>query len=263
MLSIAILLTSLRLFLRLVLQRSRLTLSDWFLIMSAADAIALFATDVMSYNLGGMDDYDPDAPPKPIPDQISLMKVSFAGNYFYDTGVYFPKMALLALYFRLIPQTMPMLRRALYVVTGLTVSFAVATCFVDTFWCGKNVSVNWDLNGSCSSFDSMSITRIDWSMNILSDLMSTSSPFSPSSPLDRLLANMATVFSLPFPILWGLRVTRTNMIGLVATFCSGLITVATSVSRYATIESIHAWTNVCKLLSPRGVRACGVASTIS
>lgn len=170
----ALALTLLRLFLRLVLQRTRLTLSDWLLIASSLDGIALFVTDTMAYNLGGMDDWDPDAPPKPIADQISLMKVSFAGNYFYDTGIYFPKLALLAFYFRLIPTTLPTLRKLLYVATGLTVSFAITTCFVDTFWCGSNVSVNWDLESTCTSFESMEITQIDWALNIASDLMSMS-----------------------------------------------------------------------------------------
>lgn len=172
LLAVAVVLTSLRLFLRLVLQRTRLTASDWLLIVSSLDGIALFATDVMAYNLGGMDEYDPNAPPAPVADQIALMKISFAGNYFYDTGIFFPKMALLAFYYRLIPTTMPMLRKILYAATGLTVCFAMTTCFVDTFWCGSNVPVNWDPEGTCATFDSMTVTQIDWSLNITSDLMS-------------------------------------------------------------------------------------------
>lgn len=151
-----------------------LTTSDWLLVASSLNCIALFTTDVMAYNLGGMDDYaDPDGGPQTDAEANSLMKVTFSGNYFYDTGIYFPKFALLAFYYRLIPPTMPTLRKVLYAVTGLTGCFAVATCFVDTFWCGKNVSVNWDPNGDCSAFDSMEIVRIDWAMNIVSDIMST------------------------------------------------------------------------------------------
>lgn len=56
---------------------------------------------------------------------------------------------------------------------------------------------------------------------------------------------MTIVFMLPFPMLRGLQIRRSYMIGLIATFCSGLITVAVSVSRFATLQVIHAWTNVC------------------
>lgn len=119
-----------------------------------------------------MDEYDPDAPEAPVEQQILLMKVAFAGNYFYDTGIYLPKLALLAFYFKLIPPTIPGLRKFLYAVTGLTVAFALTTCFLDTFWCGPNVSVNWDIEGTCSTFDSKNVFRIDWAMNFASDLMS-------------------------------------------------------------------------------------------
>ena len=53
------------------------------------------------------------------------------------------------------------------------------------------------------------------------------------------------VFAIPFPLLKGLQVKKRFMVGLIATFGSGMVTVAASVSRFATIQSIHAWTNVC------------------
>ncbi|KAH7324968.1 hypothetical protein B0I35DRAFT_172808 [Stachybotrys elegans] len=221
LLSLALLLTILRLFLRLVLQRTRLTLSDWLLVASCLDGIALFTTDTLAYRLGGMaDDWDPN---QPVDEQIALMKVSFAGNYFYDTGIYLPKLALLALYYRLVPPTMPTLRKVLYAVTGIVACFAITTIFVDTFWCGANVSVNWDLDGTCSSFTSMDITRIDWSMNIVSDIL---------------------IFSLPFPLLRGLQISKRYRVGLLAIFSSGIITLAANISRFVTIQAIHSWTNV-------------------
>lgn len=168
---ISTLLVLARLALRTIRQHQSLTVSDWFLIASLLDAAALFGTDTAAYNLGGMDEYDPSAPPRSIEDQITLMKVSFAGNYFYDTGVYFPKLALLALYFKLIPQTLPLLRKFLYGVTALTGSFMLTTCFLDTFWCGSKVSVNWEIDGECSTFDSKTVFRIDWVMNLISDML--------------------------------------------------------------------------------------------
>ncbi|CAG9972553.1 unnamed protein product [Clonostachys byssicola] len=225
LLSIALIFILSRLFLRLVLSRTRLTLSDWLLIASGADAIALFISDAMTYKLGGMDDYDPDAPETPVDVDIALMKLAFAGNYFYDAGIYFPKMALLAFYYKLVPprNMMPNLRNYLYVITGVTVVFFVATCFLDTFWCGSHVAVNWDPNGDCATFDSMNVSRIDWVLSIVADLLG---------------------FSIPFFLLPGLRINKRYLIGLIVTFSLGAVTVAASVVRFATMQVIHAWTNV-------------------
>lgn len=128
----------------------------------------------MAYNLGGMDEWDPEAPEPPISEQLALMKVSFAGNYFYDTGIYFPKLALLAFYYQLVPPSMPKLRKWLYFVTGLTVVFALTTCMVDTFWCGSNVAMNWTIGRTCATFESMEVTQIDWALNITADVLSAS-----------------------------------------------------------------------------------------
>ncbi|TDZ67747.1 Pyranose dehydrogenase 3 [Colletotrichum trifolii] len=223
LLALAIVLVSARLFLRLVRQHARLTVSDWVLVVSMLDAVALFATDAMAYNLGGMDEYDAKAPEPPVEQQIRLMKISFAGNYFYDTGIYIPKLALLAFYHKLIPPTMPLLRKFFYGVSGLTLAFAMTTCFLDTFWCGANVSVNWDVKGTCNTFDSKAVFRIDWGMNFISDML---------------------IFIIPFPLLVGLQLRWRYIIGLIATFSLGIITIGTSVGRFATVESIKAWTNV-------------------
>ncbi|KAF5660276.1 archaeal flagellin n-terminal [Fusarium heterosporum] len=223
LLGVSSLLVLARLSLRTIRQHQSLTVSDWFLIASLLDAAALFATDTAAYNLGGMDEYDPNAPERSLSDQITLKKVAFAGNYFYDTGIYLPKLALLALYFKLIPHTLPILRKFLYLTTGLTATFMLTTCLMDTFWCGANVSVNWDLDGTCSTFDSKEVFRIDWALNIVSDLL---------------------VFTLPFPLLFGLQLSRRYKVGLVAIFASGLITLGASIGRFVTVDTIHAWTNV-------------------
>ncbi|CAN9432589.1 unnamed protein product [Alternaria alternata] len=99
------------------LQRQCPTVSDSLLIASILDAIGLFVTDYLTYTWGGMSD---DVPEPSVARVIALKKVQFAGNAFYDTGIYWPKLAILALYFRLIPPTMPWLRKALYAVTLFT-----------------------------------------------------------------------------------------------------------------------------------------------
>lgn len=49
----------------------------------------------------------------------------------------------------------------------------VTTCFLDTFWCGRDVSVNWSLDEeACSTFNSKIVFRVDWGMNIMTDVLS-------------------------------------------------------------------------------------------
>ncbi|EAT76514.1 hypothetical protein HBI56_230980 [Parastagonospora nodorum] len=221
LLSLAILIASGRLLPRLA-QRAQPTASDSFLIASILNAIGLFVTDVMTYKWGGM--AGDDAPEPPTAQLIALKKVQFAGNAFYDTGIYLPKLAILALYFRLVPVTMPWLRKALYAISTLTVGAMISTFFLDTFWCGRDPSPNWSVEeGSCSTFTSKEVFRIDWAMNITSDVF---------------------IFMLPFPLLHQLQLNRRQIWGLVATFSLGAVTIAMSIVRFATIEIIYAWTNV-------------------
>ncbi|KAF1969643.1 archaeal flagellin N-terminal-like domain-containing protein [Bimuria novae-zelandiae CBS 107.79] len=218
LLALAIVVASGRLVPRLV-QRMSPTMSDSFLVASVLNTIALFVTDVMTYDLGGISDDEPSEV-----NLIKLKKVQFAGNYFYDTGIYLPKLAIVALYFRLFPPTMPWLRKALYVVTFCTGAAMVTTCFLDTFWCGREVSLNWSTQeGACNTFNSKEVFRTDWAMNVVTDV---------------------SIYVLPFPLLYKLQLGRRQKWGLLATFALGAITIAVSIVRFATIEVIHAWTNV-------------------
>jgi hypothetical protein len=60
-------------------------------------------------------------------------------------------------------------------------------------------------------------------------------------------ANGNVVFIIPFPLLRKLQLSERQIWGLFATFSLGTLTIIMSVVRFATIEVIHAWTNVCKL----------------
>ncbi|KAF7443308.1 hypothetical protein A1F94_012602 [Pyrenophora tritici-repentis] len=202
-------------------QRHYPTVSDSLLIVSILDVIGLFITDTMTYKLGGMSEEEMEASVSQV---IALKKVQFAGNAFYDTGIYWPKLAILALYFRLIPKTMPTLRKVLYVVSTFTLCAMVTTFFLDTFWCGRQVSLNWSPDeGACNTFSSKEVFRIDWALNVSSDLF---------------------IFALPFPLLRQLQLRRRQIWGLVLTFSLGIVTIAMSILRFATIEVIYAWTNV-------------------
>jgi len=65
---------------------------------------------------------------------------------------------------------------------------------------------------------------------------------------DHMLTIVITVFMLPFPLLKELQLNKRQIWGLIATFSLGIITICMSVVRFATIEAIQAWTNVCTWL---------------
>lgn len=68
---------------------------------------------------------------------------------------------------------MPWLRKALFLASAFTASAMISTCFLDTFWCGRDVSVNWSLDEeSCSTFNSKLVFRVDWALNITTDVLS-------------------------------------------------------------------------------------------
>lgn len=49
----------------------------------------------------------------------------------------------------------------------------LTTCFLDTFWCGRNVAVNWSLEETaCNTFASKEVFRTDWALNVVSDISS-------------------------------------------------------------------------------------------
>lgn len=95
-----------------------------------------------------------------------------SSNFFYDVGLYFPKAAILSLYFELFPSTMPRLRVALYIVTGYTVASGLTTLGINTFYC-LHVPDNWSRKeGSCSVFNSLLVLQISWVLNFSSDISS-------------------------------------------------------------------------------------------
>ncbi|KAG9563091.1 hypothetical protein KCU71_g8266, partial [Aureobasidium melanogenum] len=207
-------------------QQKHVIISDCLLIASALDCLGLIICDTWTYSLGGMR-YIPQGEALSAADmknEVILDKISFASNYFYDTGMYWPKAALIALYFKIIPSTMPRLRTSLYVVTGFVVACAITTCLLDTLWCAPNIASNWSLEeGACSAFNSLLVLQIDWAMNCFSDV---------------------AIFVLPFPLLRHLHLNRNQIYGLLLTFTLGLATIAVNLARFITIQTGNNWNAV-------------------
>lgn len=168
----------LRLYTRLAVQREKLRVSEWILIVAAIDALGLIiceyesshpcASDIMTdnfastvtYKIGVMDDWAPS---------VALSKVSFASNYFYDVGMGFPKISMLAFYWGIFPSSRPTLRKAVYIITAYVCTAYFVVLWMDTFYCGVPVSVQWSQEeGACSVFYAPLPFRFNFAMNLSS-----------------------------------------------------------------------------------------------
>ncbi|KAF2993764.1 hypothetical protein E8E13_001887 [Curvularia kusanoi] len=95
--------------------------------------------------MGAMDNYG---------SSTELSKVSFASNYFYDFGLGFPKLSMLAFYWTFFDLNRHQkIRNALWAMTTFVVACYLTSLFDDTFFCGKDISVQWSQeDGACSVF---------------------------------------------------------------------------------------------------------------
>jgi hypothetical protein len=107
-----------------------------------------------------MDDWAPS---------VALSKVSFASNYFYDVGMGFPKMSMLAFYWGIFPTNRPTLRKAVYTVTAYVCTAYFVVLWIDTFYCGVPVSVQWSQEeGACSVFYATTPFYFNFAVNLSS-----------------------------------------------------------------------------------------------
>ncbi|KAH7174071.1 uncharacterized protein B0J16DRAFT_325548 [Fusarium flagelliforme] len=209
-----------RIYVRLNLTGSGLHSTDYWLILGLASCQGLLICDTLTYSMHAMDNFV-------TADNLDIInKIRFATNYFFDVGMYFPKFSIIAFYYHLVPVTNLRTRRCLNLLTGITVCFALITAFCDTFWCGANPAINWETEGSCTAFTSMTLVKLNWSLNFITEILN---------------------LIFPIPLLQGLLTSRRKKIGLAIIFSMGLITIGVSIGRFVTMLylnndiSIYIW----------------------
>jgi hypothetical protein len=139
---------------------------------------------------------------------------TYVANILYDVGLYYPKASLISFYWRLIPPSFITFRRILWFIVIYTTASALTVFFLELFWCYNGKS-DWFRAPDCTSFDSLVVFKIIWSLDISSDVI---------------------IFALPFFLLKYITATRAQAIGLVSTFLLGGITIAISVVRFASLN---------------------------
>jgi len=218
LLAVCLIVVGLRIYVRLVRLRERLLLSDIILIISVIDAIGLIICDTITYHIGAMDNeiYS-----------VELSKVSFASNYFYDVGIGFPKLSMLAFYWGVFPANRPKLRWALYTVTAYVCACYITILWDDTFYCGGDVSVQWSqAEGACNVYYAPDPFYINFALN---------------------LSCYIFIYALPLFLLSGL--SKNLRIGILITIFMGVCTLVVCVTRFATLETILTQYNLVYIMS--------------
>ncbi|KAH8738390.1 hypothetical protein BGZ61DRAFT_526370 [Ilyonectria robusta] len=205
LLSLAIILVAARLYVRLYMNKDRIYWSDAWLLIAVCSALGLVICDTLAYKANAMFNFvDPG---------VRMLKIRFAVNYFFDTGMYFPKFSIIAFYYALVPPTQPTMRIALYTLTGITVASCLVTFFDATLWCGADIASNWSPErGVCSAYNSLIMMRIHWSLNFTTEVLNV---------------------AFPFPLIRDLKLPRRReKIGLAVILGLGVITIAISIGRF-------------------------------
>lgn len=84
---------------------------------------------------------------------------------------------MLAFYWGVFPSDRPTLRKAMYVVTAYVCCAYMTVLWIDTFYCGVPVSIQWSQEeGACSVFYADTPFYFNFSMNLSCYLFSKSSP---------------------------------------------------------------------------------------
>jgi hypothetical protein len=165
-----------------------------------------------------------------------FIQISFASNYFYDVGMGFPKMSMLAFYWAYFLPSTGMssgMRKALYGITALVCASYMAILWDDTFFCGKDVSVQWSQEeGACSVFYAPEPFILNFTLNLACYLAGMFTfPFTARVSPD---TNGSSVYALPLILLVQgvLQPSR----GVTATFVLGALTICTTIVRFVTLK---------------------------
>ncbi|KAJ1338607.1 hypothetical protein MN608_01467 [Microdochium nivale] len=209
--TLAYIFLGLRITVRITQRQINLVWSEVWLVLGALWLLGLVICDTITYQNGGMADF--------VESTVQIQQIRFASNYLFDAGLYFPKISMVTIYFQLLPRHNRPLRWALYFTAAFTVASFFVTVFVDTFWCGANPAINWSMEpGACTAFSSEVLFRLNWSLCFLTELF---------------------LLLLPFPLLKSIRTAqRQEFISLIVLFALGIITIAVSAGRFATMLTL-------------------------
>ncbi|EEU37339.1 uncharacterized protein NECHADRAFT_97074 [Fusarium vanettenii 77-13-4] len=142
---------------------------------------------------------------------VEYLKIVLVAEYFFDTGIYFPKISIVLVYWKLIPGIFGSLRRVLLVTSIYLGCALLASVLTNTLIC-LPFSDNWSIENQLkSAWNSYPSFCIQWGLNFSTDLL---------------------IFFYPFFLLKHLKLRRQQKIALIGVFSLGAITLIVSLSRF-------------------------------
>ncbi|KAI5460711.1 hypothetical protein BGZ63DRAFT_249979 [Mariannaea sp. PMI_226] len=142
---------------------------------------------------------------------VSYLKIVLAAEYFFDTGIYFPKISIVLLYWTLIPGVMGSLRHVLLIISIYLGCTLLASVLTNTLIC-RPFSDNWSIENQLkSAWNSYPSFCVQWGLNFSTDLI---------------------IFCYPFFLLKHLNLRREQKVALIGVFSLGAITLSVSLSRF-------------------------------
>jgi hypothetical protein len=96
--------------------------------------------------------------------------------------------------------------------------------------------------GECTVFTAMTLVKLNWSLNIISEVLSTNASLQHVASSD-----ISIVFVLPLPIIRNLKIPRKReRAGLMILFLLGVITIAVSLARFIAMLLVSNNIAICK-----------------
>ncbi|KPM39581.1 hypothetical protein AK830_g6987 [Neonectria ditissima] len=142
---------------------------------------------------------------------VQYLKTVFIAEYFFDIGIYWPKLSITTFYWFLIPEIFQTLRKGLFASTVYLVSCLIAAILIVTL-ISNPISNNWSIEHQLeSAWNSYTLFVVQWCLNFSTDLL---------------------LFIFPFFLLPHLKLRREQKFGLVGVFSLGGITLTVSLARF-------------------------------
>ncbi|KAF5246218.1 hypothetical protein FANTH_6985 [Fusarium anthophilum] len=191
-----------------LLKQSLLNLSDIFAWLGWVFSLGWFICSTLALKI--LID-NPAIGPELVVNNVEYLKTVLVAEYFFDTGIYFPKISIVLFYWTLIPRVLETLRRVLFGISVYLGCTLLASVLTNTLIC-LPFSDNWSIENQLkSAWNSYPSFCIQWALNFSTDLL---------------------IFVYPFFLLKHLRLRKEQKIGLIGVFSLGTITLIVSLSRF-------------------------------
>ncbi|KAF5025370.1 hypothetical protein F66182_2535 [Fusarium sp. NRRL 66182] len=208
LLGLALSVVILRCWARLRFERASLSASEYFAWLGWFFSLGWFICSTIALRI--LIDH-PAIGERLLVNNVDYLKTVFVAEYFFDIGIYWPKLSITTFYWVLIPRVFQSLRTALYLSTAYLVCALIAAMLTVTL-ITQPISNNWSIENQLeSAWNSYTVFVVQWGLNFSTDLL---------------------VFIFPFFILKHLTLGKEQKIGLIGVFSLGAITISVSLARF-------------------------------